>query len=96
MKQQLQRIVVESNEALQGIEQLQKSQKQASIAIMDDLLGDLEQSFFQMGLTEEQEGMLLGITREGIEKSLQNQDRGAEVDEQLNKIIEDLNKFSAM
>jgi len=49
-----------------------------------------------MGLTEEQEGMLLGITREGIEKSLQNQDRGAEVDEQLNKIIEDLNKFSAM
>ncbi len=96
MKQQLQQLVVESNAALQDVDQLQQKQKAASVAIMDELLGKLERSFFQMGLTEEQEEMLLGLTRDGIEKSLQNQDSGAEVDAQLNKITQNLRRFSEM
>lgn len=96
MKLQLQQLVAESNQALEGVEEQQKKQKETSVAIMDEMLGALEESFFKMGLTEEQEEMLLGITRDGIEKSLQNQDSGAEVDAQLHKITENLRRFAGM
>jgi CheY-like chemotaxis protein len=94
LRQQLQNLVDDSKAALQDIEQLQQMQKETSIKIMDKLLQDLETSFFKMGLTEEQEETLLNLTRNGIERALENRDAGAELDAQLRKITENLQRFA--
>ena len=61
---------------------------------MDEVLRQLEDSFLSLGLTEEQEATLLNIVQNGVTRSLENLEQGAEADEQLHKIIELLRKIS--
>ena len=93
LKQKLKQLVAESNDALQHIAQLQQDHKETSVRIMDELMRDLEGSFFKMGLTEEQEEILLNITRSGVEQALENQDKGTDADAQLHKITRNLQQF---
>ena len=94
MDQELARVVTDSNQALQNIEAMQKSQKQTAMQIMDDVVGQLETSFFGLGLTEEQEHMLLGVVQNGVNLSLENFEQGMKIDDQLHAIVHRLENFS--
>ena len=73
---------------------MQKKQKQTAMQIMDDVQKDLEESFLSYGLTEDQEALLLGVVRTGVDKSLDNFEQGLKIDDQLRTIIDRLVKFS--
>ncbi|VAW76721.1 hypothetical protein MNBD_GAMMA14-1728, partial [hydrothermal vent metagenome] len=94
MDQELAQLVEESNQALQDIQAMQKKQKQTAMQIMDDVQKDLEESFLSYGLTEDQEALLLGVVRTGVDKSLDNFEQGLKIDDQLRTIIDRLVKFS--
>jgi len=88
MQKEMTDIVAESNLALVNIRDKEKLQKGEAMAIMDDLMHDMEEAFLTYGLTEEQETKLLGIVQKGVEKSLQNLEQGQDLDQQLKAIIE--------
>ena len=91
---EIQQVVAKSNQALLQIKQKQEENKKINISIMDEVLRQLEDSFLSLGLTEEQEATLLNIVQNGVTRSLENLEQGAEADEQLHKIIELLRKIS--
>ncbi|MBI5451126.1 MAG: response regulator [Gammaproteobacteria bacterium] len=94
MEQQLARLVVDSNHTLQQIESLQKEQKQTALSIMDNVMIQLQASFLSYGLTDDQEEKLMQVVQTGIDKSLDNFEKGIEIDQQLRGIIERLQQFS--
>jgi len=86
-------LMVDSKQSLQNIESQQKEQKNSAVAIMDEVLSKLEETFLSCGLTEEQEETLLNVVRTGVNKSLENFEKGLDIDEQLGRIIERLSKL---
>ncbi|HEC20534.1 MAG TPA: response regulator [Gammaproteobacteria bacterium] len=93
MDLELAQLVKDSNKALLHIGNMQKEQKQAAMQIMDNVVERMETSFFGMGLTEEQEQSLMSIVQEGVDRSLDNLDRGARIDDQLHAIVHRLENF---
>lgn len=87
MEQELAQVVKDSNRALLEIGDMQNTQKQAAMQIMDDVMKQLEESFFGLGLTEEQENMLLHVVQSGVDRSLENFEQGLNIDEQLHAIV---------
>ncbi len=79
---------------LQQIETENESHKEHSVDVFDRLKGRLEESFFNLGLTDEQEQQLLVIIDEAVEASLKNRDAGDEIDGKLKSIINKLAKLS--
>ncbi len=94
VEQQLAKLIEDSNQALQSIETMQKEQKETAMAIMDNVMIELEGAFLSYGLTEEQETKLMTVVQNGVEHSLDNLEKGRSIDEQLRKIIARLDEFS--
>jgi CheY-like chemotaxis protein len=65
-----------------------------SVDVFDRLKGRLEESFFNLGLTDEQEQHLLIIVDEAVQAALKNRDAGDEIDGKLKNIINKLAKLS--
>lgn len=86
--QRLVKMISDSHHTLNEIEVEQKSNKLTSQNIVDDMLQDLESSFLSWGLTEEQESILVGVVQAGINKSLDNYEKGLSIDEKMRSIIE--------
>jgi DNA-binding response OmpR family regulator len=91
---ELAQVVRDSNKALLHIGNMQKSQKETAMQIMDDVLEQLESSFFGMGITEEQEQTMMAIVQDGVNKSLKNLEKGVKIDEQLHAIVNRLMEFT--
>ena len=94
LKETLSIIVTESRQSLREIEQMQTEQKTSSMAIMDDLMKSLEEAFMSYGLTEEQESILLQMVQASVDKSLENFEKGLQIDEKMSSIIQRLDHFS--
>lgn len=84
---QLGTVLKNSHQILLDIEWLQKTQKENALQIMDGVLKNIEASFLTYGLTEEQESTLIGIVQTGVDKSLDNFEKGLKIDEELDMII---------
>lgn len=90
----LNRLLQQSNQALEDIRTMQSIQKKEGVDIMDGVLQELEAAFLSYGLTEEQEEMLMGVVQTGVDKSLLNFEQGLMIDEKLSKLIEGLRSIS--
>ncbi len=89
---QLKLLIKDSNKALQKVEIAQKEHKILGQEIMDEMLQNLETSFFSLGLTEEQEKMLLAVVQSGVDKSLNHIDKGVLIDEEMSEILKKLSR----
>ncbi len=81
------KVISQAKQSLGDIEMMQQAQKSTAMEIIDGTLEDLEQTFMTCGLTEEQEVILLKIVQEGVSKSLDNFEKGVEIDKELRSII---------
>jgi CheY-like chemotaxis protein len=83
-------MVKTANSALQKINEMQKTHKVESQRITDKMLVKVEGSFNSLGLTDEQEELLLGMIQEGVNESLSHIEKGFEIDKAVKKIINQL------
>ncbi len=88
--------VADSNQTLLEIEDLQKTQQQSGMQIMDDVMQDIETAFFTYGISEEQEKEIIDIVQLGVDKSQVNLEQGIQLNQQLRAIIDRLAQFSSM
>lgn len=93
LDQQLAQLIIDAKQSLKNIESMQIEQKKAGVKIMDDTLEELEESFMSYGLTEEQEELLSRVVQNGVEKTLDNFERGVAIDEELKVLISRLESF---
>lgn len=84
----------ETQQTLQKVEESQKEQKESSMKIMDSLASEIEENFLSMGLTEEQEILILDIIQSKIQEALDNFEHGLKMDEQLKRISSQLGELS--
>lgn len=85
-KFEMQSLMDETNENINVIQELQASNKQNSVRIMDDLSEEIQTSFLNYGLTEEQESALLELVEKYLNRLLQSYEEGLEVDEKFKAI----------
>lgn len=84
----------ESQIALKEFEAYQKEHKESSIKIMDDLMSEVEGSYFNMGLTDEQEQQISNIISKKVHEALEHMEGGLHVDEQMKAIEESLGEIA--
>ena len=86
--------VKDANETLSSIQTFQKSYKEDSIRIMDDILAAVESNFFSMGLTEDQEKMITRLIQNKLNEGMQHMEEGLHVDEKLKHLTESLDELT--
>jgi DNA-binding response OmpR family regulator len=91
-KQALMRMIERTQSALEVINAKHQDHKIKNTHIMETLLNDVEDSFISLGLTEEQEEAFLSMVNDATNKTIALFDEGLEVDDQLNGLMEELNK----
>lgn len=84
----------DSQTALQEFETYQKEHKESSIKIMDALMQEVENSYFNMGLTDEQEQQISDIISKKVHEALDHMEGGLHVDEQMKAITESLGEIA--
>lgn len=80
-------VVKGANKALEAIDEMQRTHKEESQRIADKMLIKIERSFGSLGLTDEQEELLLQMIQEGVNESLNHIEKGFEIDNAVKKII---------
>ena len=80
--------------SLARIETMQITQKSRAMEIIDGTMADLEESFMTCGLTEEQEEMLMKIVQSGVDESLENFEKGMQIEEEMTKIVSSLRSLA--
>lgn len=93
-KSGLHQLVFDTKQALLEIKQEQELHKEASVKIVDRLLVDLQDSFLSWGLTEEQESRLLDMVYQSVDDSISHYERGLEVDEKFEGIVQGMNYYA--
>ena len=91
-QESLKKIVLMTEQALSEIDARNKEHKLASTKIMENLLGDIEDAFLRLGLTEEQEQEMIAMANKNVEKALALYEEGLGVDEHLFAVMEQLQK----
>lgn len=84
----------ESQETLSLVKDTQKNHQEATVKVMDDMLKQVEEILFTLGMTEEQEQTLTKILQESIHKALDLADKGVEIDDQLQSITHRLGEIA--
>ena len=92
----LKNVVLEAEESLREIQQMQLEHKKTSVQILDDMVLDVEQSFFPMGLTDTQEQQLLDLLHSAVEKKLEHFEKGVQIDGKVKQIIDSLSGIRNM
>lgn len=77
---------------LQHIEQTYLQHQAAASSVVEDLLKNLEQLFFSLGLSDEQESTLLELVKEAAERHLALYEEGLRTDELFADILRRLNE----
>jgi DNA-binding response OmpR family regulator len=90
----LQKLVLNSKQALLDIESIQRQHKEENVKIADSMLHDLEQAFLSWGLSEDQEQRLISMVQTGIEKSFDHYEKGLAVDDMLQNIIKEMSHYA--
>ena len=93
-RQNLQKLVATSKQALLKVENIQKEHKENSVRILDSLLNNLEKGFSTWGLTDEQEQILLKMIQSGIDESMTSYENAMVVDETLQNIITAMSRYA--
>ena len=91
----IERVVTEIETTLRQFVREQEDHKKASVEILDNTISKIEQAFFSLGLTDEQEQELLAILHGGAEESLSHFESGVGLDEQLKEIVAGLTKLES-
>lgn len=90
--------VVGAHKKLTAVQEQQKNHKAGNMSILDEMVHEVEASFFAMGLTDAQEEQLLHIFTTAASKALDHFEKGIIIDQQLETIINELSssiiKFS--
>ena len=86
--------VKDSQDTLKSIQEFQAKYKEDSIKIMDELLKDVESSFFSMGLTEEQENKITDMIHDKLNEGLKHMEEGLEMDAKLKRLTESLGELT--
>jgi CheY-like chemotaxis protein len=84
----------DSQTALHEFESYQTEHKERSIKIMDELLSEMDRSYFNMGLTDEQEESISNIISTKVQESLEHMEGGLRVDEQIKSIAASLGEIA--
>lgn len=84
----------ESQSALQEFEIYQKEHKERSIKIMDDLMTEIEGSYFDMGLSDDQEQKISDIISLKTQEALEHMEGGLHLDEQMKAISGSLGEIA--
>lgn len=84
------RIVIFAKSALEDIRTRQSEHKKNSIHIMENLIGSIEDAFFNMGLTEAQEKELLSIVNRAMQQLVEHIEAGMTLDEETKDIVLEL------
>lgn len=89
------RVIKDAEHALIEIRENQETHKKQSIDIMEKMVTEVEASFFNMGLTDQQEEQLLEIMTKAVSESLSHFEAGLEIDNKINSIIDSLAQVSS-
>lgn len=93
METQVQDLIDETQSVLANIKESQQKQMEQSIHVMDEVVLEMEETFLSLGLTEEQEQVLMNIVQDGVSKSIKNVEKGNQVTEQFQHIAKTLEKL---
>lgn len=96
MKAELDHIVTNLEDTFDYLKDTHENYKKKSMRIMDDMLQDVEHSFFSLGLSEEQEKNLLTNIKGAVEQSLDHYEKSAQFDEEIISVIEQLSFVKEM
>ena len=80
---EIRRLISEFRHSLITLSQMQRTQKQENIQILDKMVEQVNDEFLSCGLTEQQESSILGIISQAVEAGLANFERGVRIDEEL-------------
>jgi CheY-like chemotaxis protein len=83
-------VIKNAESALKEIQQLQEVHKKRSIEIMENMVHQVEASFFSLGLTDTQEEELLQMMSSSVTAALNHFEAGMEMDEKVRAIIHSL------
>lgn len=86
--------VKESQTTLESIQAFQSKYKEDSVQIMDKLLGDVEDSFYSMGLTEDQENKITSIIQTRLNEGIEHMESGLHIDAQLKSLTDRLGELT--
>lgn len=86
----LQTAVSETADTVEIVRKLYSQQQTDTRQSLDEMIGTVEKSYFNMGLTERQEARISDILREGTEQTLTLFDVGVEIDRRLAQIGDSL------
>ncbi len=89
------RVIKDAEHALIDIRENQEAHKKESIEIMEKMVIEVEASFFNMGLTDQQEEQLLEIMTKAVAESLNHFEEGLEIDNKISNIIDSLGTVSS-
>lgn len=89
------RVIKDAEHALIEIRENQEAHKKQSIDIMEKMVTEVEASFFNMGLTDQQEEQLLEIMTKAVSESLSHFEAGLEIDNKISSIIDSLAQVSS-
>lgn len=96
MKSELDHIVTNLEDTFDYLRNAHEDYKKKSMRIMDDMLIDVEHSFFSLSLSEEQEKHLLTIIKGAVAQSLEHYEKSAQFDEEIVSVIEQLSYVKEM
>lgn len=89
-EQAIRRLVDRSEQALRNIDQTNKTNRQTTAEIMNQMIDGIEQEFFRFGLTAEQEKVLSATLRDGVDNVIQLYDRDLSVDQHLKLLMNEI------
>ncbi len=87
-------VILDAEQALLEVQGLQGEHKRQSIRILDDMVQEVEDSLFAMGLTDTQEEELKAILDRAVGASQDHLDEGIKIDERVKGIIETISRFA--
>ncbi len=93
-EERLHEVIYYAENSLKEIQSMQEEHKRSSVHILDDMVRDIEKSFFSLGLTDQQEEELLNMMTRSVEKALDHFDTGLMIDEKVKDIIRALSSIS--
>jgi len=87
-------VVKESEAAMQSIQEFQQKHKQDNINIMDELLKDVEKSYVDLFLTEDQENKISILIQDKINQALKHMEHGLKMDKKFEHLTEQLSSLT--
>lgn len=86
-------LIEEANDSLAYIHQTQQDIEKQNVALLDDLVKGVEESFVGLGLTDEQEESILNLLNDAQEKSTKLFHKNVELETELEAVVAKFRQF---